>query len=115
MLEHTAGQYSEEDVSRLRSVYDALYLSDPMKNVTEYPGPASCVLERLEKEGDRLLAVLSSKPDDAACAVVRVVGFPAGLFHVYHGQREGIRASLLPMAHLLIAKGNSAVAPSDCL
>ena len=49
MLEHTADRYSEEDVSRLRSVYDALYLSDPMKNVTEYPGLLP-VLQRLKKE-----------------------------------------------------------------
>ena len=111
MLEHTAGQYSEEDVSRLRSVYDALYLSDPMKNVTEYPGLLP-VLERLKKEGI-LLAVLSNKPDDAACAVVRGL-FPAGLSHVYHGQREGIPRKTAPDGALLIAK-ELGVAPSDCL
>ena len=111
MLEHTADRYSEEDVSRLRSVYDALYLSDPMKNVTEYPGLLP-VLQRLKKEGI-LLAVLSNKPDDAACAVVRGL-FPADLFNVYHGQREGIPRKPAPDGALLIAK-KLGVAPSDCL
>ena len=38
MLRRTAGSYTEEDVQRLRRVYDDLYEADPVRDVQNYPG-----------------------------------------------------------------------------
>ena len=35
MLTFTAGSFTEEDVARVRAVYDKAYGSDPMRQVTE--------------------------------------------------------------------------------
>ena len=38
MLRRTAGNYTEEDVQRLRAVYNGLYEADPVRDVQNYPG-----------------------------------------------------------------------------
>lgn len=45
MLTAAKGTYTEEDVKALRKTYDALYESDPTKDVTPYPG----IVELLQK------------------------------------------------------------------
>ena len=57
MLTAAKGTYTEEDVKALRKTYDALYESDPTKDVTPYPG----IVELLQKmrENNVKAAVLS--------------------------------------------------------
>ena len=111
MLSHTAGAYTEEDVLRLRSVYDDLYGADPMCEVKEYPGLFT-VLRTLKQQGIRL-AVLSNKPDRDARAVVSHL-FPENFFACCCGQREEIPRKPAPDGALLIAK-ELGIAPQNCL
>lgn len=111
MLSRTAGTYTEEDVVRLRSVYDDLYGADPMREVKEYPGLFS-VLQTLKSHGIRL-AVLSNKPDRDARAVISHL-FPEGFFDRCYGQREEIPRKPAPDGALLIAK-ELGVPPQNCL
>ena len=98
-------------VARLRSEYDALYAADPLKDVTQYPGMLEA-LQTLRASGIRL-AVCSNKPDRDTRSVVEAL-FPAGLFDVYYGQREGIPCKPAPDAPLLIAR-ELGVEPAQCL
>ena len=86
MLTAAKGTYTEEDVKALRKTYDALYESDPTKDVTPYPG----IVELLQKmrENNVKAAVLSNKPDNMTCYIAEKLF--TGLFDVVHGQREGV-------------------------
>ena len=76
MLKTVAGDFTEEQVAQLRSVYDRAYEADPMHLVTEYPG-IRAVLRTLKEQGIHI-AVFSNKPDDMTCKVAELL-YP-GLF-----------------------------------
>ncbi len=111
MLARAAGAYGEEDVRRLRAVYDALYGAEPLKDVTQYPGLLPVLLS-LRRAGVRL-AVCSNKPDRDTKAVAASL-FPEGLFDECFGQREGVPCKPAPDAPLQIA-ARLGVSPADCL
>lgn len=111
MLKRAAGGFSEQDVARLRAVYDALYEADPLRDVTPYPGMLQ-TLQQLQRQGCGL-AVLSNKPDNVTQAVVGGM-FPPGLFARCWGQREGVPRKPSPEGALRIAQ-ELAVSPAECL
>lgn len=111
MLDRVAGTYTEDEVKKLREVYDALYGADPLKDVTQYPDLLR-VLQALKAAGVRL-AVCSNKPDRDTRSVVEAL-FPQGLFDAYRGQRDGVPCKPAPDAPLLIAR-ELGVKPEDCL
>ena len=104
------GDYTEEDVKALRKTYDALYESDPTKDVKPYPG----IVELLQKmrENNVKAAVLSNKPDNMTCYIAEKLF--TGLFDVVHGQREGVPKKPDPSAALLLCE-ELGVTPAECL
>ena len=100
MLTAAKGTYTEEDVKALRKTYDALYESDPTKDVKPYPG----IVELLQKmrENNVKAAVLSNKPDNMTCYIAEKLF--TGLFDVVHGQREGVPKKPNPSAALLLCE-----------
>ena len=110
MLTAAKGTYTEEDVKALRKTYDALYESDPTKDVTPYPG----IVELLQKmrENNVKAAVLSNKPDNMTCYIAEKLF--TGLFDVVHGQREGVPKKPDPSAALLLCE-ELGVTPAECL
>lgn len=111
MLRRTAGSYTEEDVQRLRRVYDDLYEADPVRDVQNYPGMPELVAA-LRRE-QLPAAVLSNKPHNVVCTIVEAL-FPAGSFRLCYGQRDGVPRKPDPKGALLIA-GELAVPPSHIL
>ena len=110
MLTFTAGSFTEEDVARVRAVYDKAYGSDPMRQVTEYAGMRQTLLYM--KEQGLKLAVFSNKPDDMTQQVAQHL-YP-GLFHAVRGQQDGIPLKPSPEGALLLAK-ELGVSPKECL
>lgn len=110
MLTFTAGSFTEEDVARVRAVYDKAYGSDPMRQVTEYAGMRQTLLYM--KEHGLKLAVFSNKPDDMTQQVAQHL-YP-GLFHAVRGQQDGIPLKPSPEGALLLAK-ELGVSPKECL
>ena len=94
----------------MRKTYDALYESDPTKDVTPYPG----IVELLQKmrENNVKAAVLSNKPDNMTCYIAEKLF--TGLFDVVHGQREGVPKKPDPSAALLLCE-ELGVTPAECL
>ena len=111
MLARQAGRCTEDDVRRLRAVYDALYAADPLHDVKQYPGLLA-VLQKLKAAGIRL-AVLSNKPDRDTRSVVSNL-FPPELFDLCFGQREGVPVKPAPDGALRIAQ-TLGVSPDECL
>ena len=111
MLDEVKKSYSEQEVARLRGVYDDLYESDPMHLVSGYDGMEE-LLHALKKRGLRL-AVLSNKPDNVTTQVVRQL-FGAGLFDCCYGQRPQVPRKPSPQGALLIAR-ELGVEPAACL
>lgn len=110
MLKTVLGEFSEEQVAQLRTVYDRAYESDPMRLVTEYPGMRS-VLNTLKQSGIQI-GVLSNKPDDMTCQVADHL-YP-GLFHCVRGQRADTPLKPAPDGALLLAK-DLGVEANECL
>ncbi len=110
MLAFTAGTFTEEEVARVRGVYDQAYAADPMRQVTEYPGMRETLLSM--KEQGLKLAVFSNKPDDMTQQVAQHL-YP-GLFHAVRGQRADTPLKPSPEGALLLAK-ELHVLPSECL
>ncbi len=110
MLKFTAGEFTEEEVCRVRAVYDKAYESDPMRQVTEYPGMRE-TLTALKEHGLKL-AVFSNKPDDMTQQVAQHL-YP-GLFHAVRGQRSDTPLKPSPEGALLLAK-ELGVSPQECL
>lgn len=110
MLTAAKGDYTEEDVKALRKTYDALYESDPTKDVKPYPG----IVELLQKmrENNVKAAVLSNKPDNMTCYIAEKLF--TRLFDVVHGQREGVPKKPDPSAALLLCE-ELGVTPAECL
>lgn len=110
MLTAAKGTFTEEDVKTLRKTYDALYESDPTKDVTPYPG----IVELLQKmrENNVKAAVLSNKPDNMTCYIAEKLF--TGLFDVVHGQRKGVPKKPDPSAALLLCE-ELGVTPAECL
>jgi phosphoglycolate phosphatase len=105
------GNYTEEEIKSLRSVYNALYASDPLYLVKPYPGMAE-TLSLLKRNGLRT-AVLSNKPDAWVQPIVRGL-YPAGGFDLCIGQRPEIPRKPAPDGALLIAR-KLGVQPAECL
>lgn len=110
MLTFTAGGFTEEEVSRVRRIYDNAYASDPMRQVTEYPGMGETL--SFMKQCGLKLAVFSNKPDDMTQQVAQHL-YP-GLFHAVRGQQAGVPLKPSPEGALLLAK-ELQVLPSECL
>lgn len=106
-----ANRYGEEDVVRLRTVYDTLYENDCMRLVSAYPGIKE-LLQQLNQEGIPL-AVFSNKPHNVTTKIVRTL-FGDRVFSCCYGQREGVPRKPAPDGALLIAKELSAP-PEECL
>ncbi len=110
MLARVGAKLSEEELKRFRAEYDRRYAADPMALVGAYPG-LPYLLPRLRESGIKL-GVLSNKPDDMTRAIVAEL-YP-GIFHVVHGQREGIPTKPDPAAVLALADELGA-APGETL
>lgn len=111
MLQTVSSSYTEEDVQRLRQVYDALYASNCTYLVTDYPGIAE-LIGSLRVLGVRL-AVLSNKPHDMTTEIIHKI-FPPHTFDLCYGQREGVERKPSPQGALLIAH-ELGVEPPECL
>lgn len=105
------GNYSEQEVERLRKVYDDLYESDPTYIVTNYSGMHEAVAA-LRRQGIRL-AVLSNKPHNCTAAIVGAL-FQNGTFDLCYGQRPQVARKPSPQGALLIAQ-ELGVKPETCL
>lgn len=105
------GSYTEEDVEKLRKIYDELYESDPTYIVEEFPGLCEAVLT-LKQKGTRL-SVLSNKPHNVTCDIINAL-FPEGTFDLCYGQRPQVARKPSPQGALLIAD-ELGVSPQDFL
>lgn len=110
MLAFTAGNFTEQDVSRVRAIYDKAYESDPMRQVAEYDGMRETLLAM--KGHGLKLAVFSNKPDDMTQQVAQRL-YP-GIFQAVRGQREDTPLKPSPEGALLLAKELD-VLPTECL
>lgn len=113
MMETVCGAdgYREEDVNRLKNIYNQLYEADPTHMIEQYDGMQETVL-KLKETGLRL-AVLSNKPHNCTTAVVDFL-FPKGTFDLCFGQQPGIARKPSPEGALLIADRLGAE-PRECL
>lgn len=111
MLTRVQGSYAEEELARLRGVYDALYAADPTHMISRYAGMTETVQE-LRRRGVRL-AVLSNKPHAWSVAIVRDI-FGSDVFDCCYGQREGIPKKPAPDGALKIAE-ELGILPRECL
>jgi haloacid dehalogenase superfamily, subfamily IA, variant 3 with third motif having DD or ED/haloacid dehalogenase superfamily, subfamily IA, variant 1 with third motif having Dx(3-4)D or Dx(3-4)E len=113
MMETVCGAdgYREEDVNKLKNIYNQLYEADPTHMIEQYDGMRETVL-KLKEMGLRL-AVLSNKPHNCTTAVVNFL-FPKGTFDLCFGQQPGIARKPSPEGALLIADRLGAE-PQECL
>ncbi|MBW7571190.1 HAD family hydrolase [Caproiciproducens faecalis] len=95
-----AQAYTEDDILKMRRIYDDLYESDPTRLVTNYSGMHE-TLEKLKAEGIRM-AVLSNKPHNCTTAIIDAL-FPQGTFDLCYGQRQEVARKPSPEGALLIA------------
>lgn len=110
MLRTVKGEYTEEDVQKLRQIYDRCYAEDPLRGVENYPGMPDLLAELNRR--NILLAVLSNKPDDMARAVADKL-FP-GVFQIVRGQTPGVPRKPSPEGAFRIAT-ELGVLPQECL
>ena len=110
MLKTVAGEFTEEEVARLRQVYDRAYEADPMHLVTEYPG-VGAVLRTLKEQGVRCAGVYNT-PEDLRCQVAALIY--TGLFDAVRGQRPETPLKPAPDGALLLAE-QLGVKPEECL
>ena len=92
------GADTPENFEKVGKSYDAAYEADPLFETRPYDGIPE-LLRLLRSRGIKT-AVLSNKPDNVACDVVRLF-FP-GLFDAAHGQRPGIKTKPNPEGALLL-------------
>lgn len=111
MLTRVRGTYTEEELSRLRAVYDGYYAADPTHLIEPYGGMDD-TLHRLHAQGIKL-AVLSNKPHAWTAAIMQSL-FGDGLFNRCYGQQPGIPKKPAPDGALRIAKELD-VPPAACL
>lgn len=111
MLAHVRGNDTEEELTRLRGVYDRFYAADPTRGIARYEGMEQTVRE-LKRRGVKL-AVLSNKPHAWSVAIVRSI-FGLDVFDRCYGQREGIPKKPAPDGALKIAE-ELGVPPRECL
>ncbi len=113
MLDTVCGEnnYTEDDITKLRTVYDELYENDPTYIVTDYSGMHEAV-SSLKQRGLRL-AVLSNKPHNCTTAIVSAL-FEDGMFDLCYGQRPQVARKPAPQGALLIAD-ELGVKPQECL
>lgn len=96
LAEH--GADTADNFAKVGKTYDAAYEADPLYETRPYDGITELLTE-LRKNGIKT-AVLSNKPDNVACDVVRL--FFDGLFDAAHGQRAGIKTKPDPLGALMI-------------
>lgn len=99
-----------EEIARVRKIYDGLYESDPLYLVTQYDGLQE-LLQELKKR-DRILAVLSNKPDNVVQMVVDQL-FSKDIFTKCYGQRPEIPRKPSPAGALRIAE-ECGLQPQEC-
>ena len=105
------GGYLEEDINKLRNIYDKLYESNPTYIVKDYSGIKETVKE-LKSIGIKT-AVLSNKPHNCTSEIIDSL-FESGSFDVYYGQRKNVARKPSPQGALLIAEELN-VKPENCL
>lgn len=111
MLKNVKGDFTEDELKKLRAEYDSLYEAEPMKGVKEYDGVKE-MLGKLKKQGIQL-AVLSNKPNNVAQMVVEKL-FSSTLFDVVAGQKDGIPTKPDPKGAEIILK-ELGRKPCECL
>jgi phosphoglycolate phosphatase len=92
---------TEQEAAKLKGVYSALYESDPVYLVREYPGMRETLASL--KAADIATAVLSNKPDAWTKAIVASL-FPKGSFDLCYGQQPGFPRKPSPEGALKIAE-----------
>jgi phosphoglycolate phosphatase len=105
------GRYTEDEVKKLREIYDNLYESDPTYIVTNFDGMHE-TLAALKRQGIKT-AVLSNKPHNCTAAIIDAL-FESGTFEACYGQRTQVERKPSPEGALLIAD-ELGVQPKDCL
>ncbi len=80
--------YTEEMFDKVFEYYNEQYNADVKRYTAPYDGIEDLISE-LKSQGI-LTAVISNKPDYAACEAVKMF-FKDGSFDIVHGQREGIK------------------------
>lgn len=105
------GNYSEDEVQRLRKAYNALYECDPTHIVANYDGMQELIRE-LRQAGIKL-AVLSNKPHNCTVAIIEAL-FAPGTFGACYGQRPEVARKPSPQGALIIAD-ELGVKPKECL
>lgn len=106
-----AGGYTEDDIGKLREIYDDLYESDPTYLVTNYPGMHETI-KALKAAGIKL-AVLSNKPHNCTTVIIGAL-FDAETFDLCYGQQAQVARKPSPQGALLIAE-ELGIQPKDCL
>ncbi|MCH3972883.1 MAG: HAD family hydrolase [Oscillospiraceae bacterium] len=103
--------WSQEEMLKVRRLYDRFYEADPLAGIVGYPGMPE-LLKELQKRGIKS-GVLSNKPDNCVQPIIAGL-FPAGTFAAIRGQRAGVPCKPDPQGALLLAEELGA-APKDCL
>ena len=113
MLDMACGKgcYTEDDIKKLREIYDNFYESDPTYIVTNYSGMHETI-SALKRQGMKM-AVLSNKPHNCTAAIVGAL-FESGTFDACYGQRPQVARKPSPEGALLIAEELGAE-PRECL
>ncbi|WP_411677362.1 HAD family hydrolase [Caproicibacter sp.] len=93
--------FTEQEAAELKRVYSALYESDPVHLVREYPGMRE-TLAGLKRAGVPA-AVLTNKPDAWAKAIIASL-FPPESFELCFGQQPGLPRKPSPQGALMIAE-----------
>lgn len=93
------GADTRENFDKVGKAYDRAYEADPLYGTQPYDGIPE--LLKFLKQNDVKTAVLSNKPDNVVCDIVRL--FFGNLFDTVHGQRTGIKTKPDPYAALEIA------------
>lgn len=101
MLADVAGEYTEEEVMRVRKSYDKLYAATPLYLTTIYDGIQE-LLQMLKENGIKC-AVLSNKPHDMTKMVVRSF-FGEDTFDIVRGQQAGVEKKPSPQGAQIIAE-----------
>jgi len=113
MLDLVCGEgcYTEDEIKKLRKIYNHLYESNPTYIVTNYSGVHETI-DALKQKGIKT-AVLSNKPHNCTTTIVNAL-FESNSFDVCYGQRLQVARKPSPEGALLIAKELD-VEPKDCL
>lgn len=112
LIKTSSGNNANECILKyVRREYDKIYAANPLHLTEAYDG-ICIMLDELSNRGIKT-AVLSNKPHDMTCEVIKGI-FSNHKFDVVFGQREGVAKKPSPEAPLEIAKILN-VAPEDFL